>query len=103
MQKWVFSIQACAIAQSGTDFPSRDDPQIHSPNIDALARKSLLLKKAYSEPHVLPDVTATGFDACLRPGNVLAQGERELHDYTALLQKSRQDNRRYWKNIPPYK
>ena len=32
---------------SGRDFPSIDDPPIHSPNIDALARKSFLAKRAY--------------------------------------------------------
>ncbi|XP_046579959.1 iduronate 2-sulfatase-like [Haliotis rubra] len=36
----------------GKDFPSPVHPPIHSPNIDALARKSLLLKRAYVQQAV---------------------------------------------------
>ncbi len=32
---------------SGPDFPSRTHPTMHTPNLDGLARKSLLLKRAY--------------------------------------------------------
>ncbi|KAH3769622.1 hypothetical protein DPMN_170895 [Dreissena polymorpha] len=50
----------------GTDFPSRDDPQIHSPNIDALARKSLLLKKAYVQQAICSP-SRTSFLTSRRP------------------------------------
>ncbi|KAH3769616.1 iduronate 2-sulfatase-like [Dreissena polymorpha] len=50
----------------GADFPSRDDPQIHSPNIDALARKSLLLKKAYVQQAICSP-SRTSFLTSRRP------------------------------------
>ena len=37
---------------SGTDFPSPVHPSMHSPNLDALAAKSLLLKRAYVQQAV---------------------------------------------------
>jgi hypothetical protein len=37
---------------SGADFPSPVHPRIHSPNLDALAAKSLLLKRAYVQQAV---------------------------------------------------
>ena len=39
-------------AYEGPDFPSQIHPKMHTPNLDALAAKSLLLKRAYVQQAV---------------------------------------------------
>ena len=39
-------------AYEGSSMPSQFDPHMHTPNLDALAAKSLLMKKAYVQEAV---------------------------------------------------
>ena len=54
----------------GPDFPSPVHPKIHSPNLDALAAKSLLLKRAYVQQAVCSPsrtslLTSTRHNSCV--------------------------------------
>ncbi|KAH3699905.1 hypothetical protein DPMN_074867 [Dreissena polymorpha] len=78
----------------GKDFPSSDDPRIHSPNIDALARKSLLLKKAYVQQAVCSP-SRTSFLTSRRPDTTHVY---DLHTYWRKVSGNFTTLPQYFKN-----